>query len=123
MNKKILLVEDDEMIRELYSNEFIQAGFDVSSCSTGEKGLELLEDNQYDIMLLDIMIPGLNGLEVLKAIRKNHKTKDLKVALLTNLGSEKVITQGFELGAVGYLIKSSYNPDQLVQEVRKLIEA
>ena len=121
MKTKILLVEDDQMIRELYVSEFTSAGYEVAACTTGEEALKQLREGHFDIMLLDIMMPGINGLEVLKAIKEDGRFEALKVILLTNLGSEMVIKQGFELGAVGYLIKSSYNPDQIVQEVRKII--
>ncbi len=121
MNKKILLIEDDDFIREMYESELIKNGFEVSACPNGEKGLEVLKMGQFDLVLLDIMLPGINGLEVLKQIKQNPKTKELKVILLTNLGHETVIKQGFELGAISYLIKSAYNPDQIINEVKGFI--
>lgn len=119
---KILLIEDDELIRQLYIAEFNKAGFEVSDFASGEEGLKALQQNQFDIVLLDIMLPGTNGLEILKRIKQDPMTKNTKVVLLTNLGQEFIIKQGFDLGAIGYLIKSAYNPDQLIQEVKNFIE-
>jgi len=118
MKKKILLIEDDELIREMYEGELKKAGFEVSAVTTGEEGLKTLEQETFDLILLDIMLPGINGLEILKQLKQNPKMRNLKVVLLTNLGQETVIKQGFELGATGYLIKAAYNPDQIVQEVK-----
>ncbi len=122
-NKKILLIEDDDFIRDLYASELTRNGFEVSACPNGEKGLEELKRDQFDLLLLDIMLPGINGLEVLKRVKQDPKTKELKVILLTNLGNETVIEQGFGLGATGYLIKSAYNPDQIINEVKGFIDS
>lgn len=122
MEKKILLIEDDELIRQMYASELTKANFKVTEAATGDEGLKALQQNQYDLLLLDIMLPGTNGLEILKQIKQNPQTKNLKVVLLTNLGQEAVIKQGFELGAIGYLIKAAYNPDQIVQEVKNFVE-
>lgn len=122
MKNKILLIEDDDFIRMMYQEELTKSGFDVLVCISAEDGLKVLEQGVFDIVLLDIMLPGMNGLEALKQIRQNPKTKNLKVVLLTNLGQETVIKQGFEMGAVGFLIKSAYNPDQIIKEVKIFIE-
>lgn len=122
MNKKILLIEDDDFIREMYASELTKNGFEVSAFPNGEKGLDVLRMGQFDLVLLDIMLPGISGLEILKQLKQDPKTKQLKVVLLTNLGHETVIKQGFELGAIGYLIKSAYNPDQIINEVKDFIE-
>lgn len=121
MKQKILLVEDDNFIREMYEDELKRNGFEVAAYESGEEGLKALQQNQFDLVLLDIMLPGMNGLEVLKQIRTNPQNKDLKVVILTNLGQEAVIKEGFKMGAIGYLIKSAYNPDQIIQEVKKFI--
>ncbi len=122
MNKKILLIEDDDFIREMYTSELTKNGFEVSACPNGEKGLETLKMNQFDLLLLDIMLPGINGLEVLKQLRQDPKTKELKVILLTNLGQETIIKQGFALGIIGFLIKSAYNPDQIINEIKGFLD-
>lgn len=122
MDKKILLVEDDLLIREMYESELIRAGYSVVACASGEEGVKALQNNHFDLALLDIMLPGINGLEVLKQIKQNPDTKNLKVVLLTNLGHETVIKTGLDLGAVGYLIKSAYTPDQIINEAKSFID-
>ncbi len=120
--KKILVVEDDDFIRDMYYQELTRAGFFVSAAPNGEEGVKLLQQNTFDLVLLDILMPGMNGLEVLKQIKENPQTQNLKVVLLTNLGQEITIKEGFKMGAIGYLLKASYNPDQIVQEVKNFID-
>lgn len=119
---KILLIEDEPFVREMYHDEFTKDGFIIDSFATGKEGLAALSKNQYDLLLLDIMLPDTNGLEVLKQIKQNPATKNTKVILLTNLGQEEIVKQGFNLGADKYLIKMSYNPDQIIQEVKSFLE-
>lgn len=119
---KILLIEDEEFIRDIYTEELKKNGFEVDSTSTGKDGFEKLAQNKYDLLLLDIMLPDTNGLEILKQVKQNPETKNMKVIMLTNLGQDAVIKEGFQLGADKYLIKMSYNPDQIVAEVRNTLE-
>lgn len=120
--KKILVVEDEAFIADLYSRQLTLAGYSVKVASDGLTGLKTLEADQYDLLLLDIMLPGLNGLELLKQWRAKSPQSSMPVLLLTNLGQDAVIKEGFELGAQGYLIKASYTPDQVVNEVRNALD-
>lgn len=119
---RILLVEDEEFIRDLYTGELTKNGLQVDSVGTGKEALEKIAQNKYDLLLLDIMLPDTNGLEILKQVKQNPATKALKTILLTNLGQDAIIKQGFELGADRYLIKMAYNPDQIVSEVKSFLE-
>jgi len=120
-SKKILLVEDEALIRELYARQLTRAGFIVTPVETGELGVESLKKDDYALILLDIMLPGINGLEVLKQLKILKPQTKTVVILLTNLGQETVIKEGFELGAQAYLIKTSYTPDQVVTEVNNAL--
>jgi DNA-binding response OmpR family regulator len=120
--KKILIIEDDQDIRELYSEVLRDAGFDVVEAVDGESGQEKALGGDYDLLLLDIMLPKIDGLEILKAVKGTEAVKDKPVVLLTNLGRESIIKEGFALGADGYLIKSEYDPGQVVQEVERFLE-
>lgn len=120
--KKVLLVEDEDMIRELYARQLNKAGFWVKACPSGESGLEELNKDTFDILLLDIMLPGINGLQVLREFKVKNPSSQMIVILLTNLGQDSVIKEGFELGANAYLIKTAYTPDQIVQEVKNALE-
>lgn len=118
---KILLIEDEPSIRDLYSRQLIKAGYQVDPAEDGNKGLELLKADTYDLLLLDIMLPGINGLQVLREFKTQNPNSQMKVILLTNLGQDTVIKEGFTLGANAYLIKASYTPDQIVTEVNNLL--
>lgn len=122
MNKKILVIEDKAIVREIYQKELMKCGYDVTAVATGEEGLETFKKDKFDAVLLEVMLPGINGIEVLKKIKSDENNKSLAVVLLTNLGQEDVIKEGFDSGATGYLIKSNYNPDQIINEVKSFIE-
>lgn len=119
---KILLIEDEEFLRDIYKRTLDLANLPTDVAVNGQDGLKALENNSYDLILLDIMLPDTNGLEILKQIKDQDKTKNIPVVLLTNLGQETIIKQGYELGALGYLIKSSHNPDEIVSEVKNMLE-
>ena len=118
---KVLLVEDEEFIRDLFKRQLDLSGFATDAFSNGQDGLAAISKNAYDLVLLDIMLPDINGLQILQNIRQNPATKEIAVVLLTNLGQDAVIKQGFELGADGYLVKAAYTPDQIVQEVKNIM--
>lgn len=118
---KVLLVEDEEFIRDLFKRQLDLSGFTTDAFGTGQDGLSAIAKNAYDLVLLDIMLPDINGLQILQNIRQNPSTKNIVVVLLTNLGQDAVIKQGFELGADGYLVKAAYTPDQIVQEVKNIV--
>lgn len=119
--KKILLVEDEDFIRELYVRQLTKAGFQVKYAIDGTSGLETLKTETFDLLLLDIMLPGMNGLQLLREFKTNNPKSPMITILLTNLGQEAVIKEGFELGAQAYLIKASYTPDQVVSEVKNAL--
>lgn len=120
--KKILVVDDEDSVREIYRHEFLNNGYTVVVAQDGEEGLLKAGEEKPDIMLLDIMLPKMSGIEVLRALKENELTKKIPVLLLTNLGEETIIKEGFELGADGYLLKVSYTPSQVVDEVKKFFE-
>jgi two-component system response regulator ResD len=119
--KKILIIEDDQDVRELYSEVLRDEGFAVDEAVDGQSGLAKVLEGQYDLLLLDIMLPKFDGLEVLKTIKQKAEVKGIPVVLLTNLGREAIIKEGFQLGANGYLIKSEHTPEQIVGEVKKFL--
>lgn len=119
--KKILLVEDEDFIRELYVRQLTKEGFEVKSTVDGTTGLNMLKQESFDLLLLDIMLPGMNGLQLLREFKTQNPNSSMITILLTNLGQEAVIKEGFELGAQAYLIKASYTPDQVVTEVKNAL--
>lgn len=119
--KKILLVEDEDFIRDLYVRQLTKAGFQTKFAIDGQSGLNMLAQEPFDLLLLDIMLPGINGLQLLREFKTKNPASKMITILLTNLGQEAVIKEGFELGAQAYLIKASYTPDQVVNEVRNTL--
>ncbi len=119
--KKILLVEDEDFIRDLYFRQLSKEGFVVKAAADGQQGLLALNSEKFDLLLLDIMLPGMNGLQVLREFKTKNPNSTMITILLTNLGQEAVIKEGFELGAQAYLIKASYTPDQVVAEVKNAL--
>ncbi len=120
-SKKILLVEDEDFIRELYVRQLTKEGFQIKSAIDGQSGLNLLNSEPFDLLLLDIMLPGMNGLQLLREFKTKNPNSPMITILLTNLGQETVIKEGFDLGAQAYLIKASYTPNQVVQEVKNAL--
>ena len=119
MAQRILVVEDDQFLRELYNELLRDEGYDVDLAPDGEDGLAKILKGGYDLVLLDIMLPKIDGLEVLRRVKKQTtQTPNGAVVLLTNLGQDSIIKEGFNLGASGYLIKSAMNPDQVLAEVK-----
>jgi len=120
--QKILVIEDDVYTRELYEEVLKEAGFLVETSVDGEEGIVKINEGTFDLVLLDIMMPKLDGLGVLKKLReKPAKGTEPKIVLLTNLAHDPVIKEALILGAGSYLIKSDLNPDQLVEKVKSLL--
>lgn len=122
-NKKILIVEDDQFLREFYQELLSGEGFIIDVASDGEAGLAKIRNYEFDLILLDIMMPKLDGLQVLRELKiRGSKNPNVAIVILTNLGQDTVIKQCFELGAEGYLIKSALNPDQVLVEIRTYLQ-
>ncbi|HLD21465.1 MAG TPA: response regulator [Patescibacteria group bacterium] len=122
MSKKtILLVEDDEMLHTMYTQKFTKEGYTVKSAFNGAEGIELAEQTKPAVILLDIIMPKMDGFVALKKLKKNEVTKDIPVILLTNLGQEEDIRKGKELGATDYFIKANHTPQEVVEKVKEII--
>jgi two-component system alkaline phosphatase synthesis response regulator PhoP len=119
---KILLVEDDSTLIEMYQLKFTEEGWDVVVLSKGNHVLETAQKEKPKIILLDIMLPGLDGFAVLQELKSNAKTKKIPVILLSNLGQDSDIQKGKELGAVDHMIKADFTPAQVVEKVKKYLK-
>lgn len=119
--KKILLIEDEFYIRDLYRMILEKASFEVFLAQDGEEGYKLAQ-NLPDLILLDIMLPKMNGIILLKKFKEEERTKNIPVVILTNLGQEEVIKAAFDSGASGYFLKARLNPDELVKKISIFIE-
>lgn len=112
---KVLCVEDEHFISELYARALRRSGYDVTTMLSGEDGLRAAQSNQYDIILLDLMIPGITGFEVLRRLRAETPDLKAKIIITTNLDQEDDSRAEIEKKADGYLIKAEFTPRQLVK--------
>lgn len=122
MNKKILLVEDEDYIREIYKDELESSGFEVDAFGLGQQGLDAFHKNTYDLVVLDIILPDINGLHILKEIKGDSVKKNVPVLLLTNLAQDIIVKQGLEAGAEAYLEKVTNTPDVIVDKIKSILE-
>ncbi|HEX5797084.1 MAG TPA: response regulator [Candidatus Saccharimonadales bacterium] len=111
---KVLCIEDEEFISELYKRALKKEGYDVRLVKGGAEGLELAKTGEYDIMLLDLMIPDILGIEVLKRLRHEAPNIKTKIIITTNLEQSDEVREEIERQADGYLIKAEITPKQLV---------
>lgn len=122
--KRILIVEDDQFLREFYQELLSTEGYAADVAEDGEIASTKIYQNGYDLVLLDIMLPKKDGLQVLKDIHAvPPKTKLGKVVMLTNLGQDAIIKEAFNMGAAGYIIKSALNPDQVLNEIHNYLKS
>lgn len=116
--KKILIVEDDNFIADLYERELKNDGFEVTIARDGMEGEVKARQMKPDLILLDIMLPHRNGIDLLKILKSDPVTKGFKILVLSNLGQEEAIKKTLDMGAEGYLIKSSYTPKEVLNEIK-----
>ena len=112
--RKILIVEDDEALLNLYDKKFANCGFDVIRAEDGEIGVNKAKEERPDVILLDIMLPVMNGFEVLKVLRKENILDNTPVVILSNYGETQNVTEGLVSGAVEYLIKVEHTPEEVL---------
>ena len=122
MTKKILCIEDEQFIAELYGRALKKAGYEVTIEEDGRKGLTLGQSGQYDIVLLDLMLPSLSGLNILKTLRNQKLSPAFrgKIVITTNLAERKSTQMEIEKQADGYLIKAAITPRQLVEFLSRI---
>lgn len=125
MKKTILFVEDDIATIDVYKTALEAAGFDVDPMLLGEEAIRKIKEieegeaKKPDLILLDLLLPDMNGIEVLEELKKHEKTKDVPVLILTNYSSEELEKRGLSLKAEKYLLKTDYPPSKLVELVKK----
>ncbi len=119
----VLLVEDDEFLAELYATKLNLEGFEVLAATDGKKGLKLAQTRRPDLVLLDIVLPKLDGFEVLRALKADPATKAIPVILLTNLSQKEEVQRGLELGASDYLIKAHFMPTEVIKKIKAIVRA
>jgi DNA-binding response OmpR family regulator len=119
--KKILLVEDDPFLVDIYNTKLSSSGFKVEVANDGKECIDKLNEFNPDLVILDIVLPNMDGWEVLNQIRSNDKFKNLKVVILSNLGQKTEVERGLNLGVTKYFIKAHYTPGEIIEEIKKII--
>ncbi|OHA07202.1 MAG: hypothetical protein A2934_03370 [Candidatus Sungbacteria bacterium RIFCSPLOWO2_01_FULL_47_10] len=119
---KVLIVDDDQFISEMYVLKFKEAGFDVHTAGDGQTAIESITKNTPDVVLLDIILPNMDGFDILKSLAENDILKKTKVILLSNLGEKKDIEKGLSLGAIDYVVKAHFTPSEVVQKIEGILE-
>jgi DNA-binding response OmpR family regulator len=118
---RILVVEDDEFLRELIVGKLKREGFHVSEAINGKAGLQKMKEDMPQLVLLDLILPGFNGFEVLSHIQGDPSIANIPVVVLSNLGQKEDIDRARELGAKGYLVKAQFTPSEIVEKVRAFL--
>lgn len=118
----IVLIEDDQFLRNLISEKLVHEGFLVRSAIDGEEGLRLVAEGPTALILLDLILPGIDGFEVLKRIKQHREMANIPVMVLSNLGQHEDIERAKELGAVDFLIKANFTPGEVVEKIKKVLQ-
>ena len=119
--EKIIIVEDDPMISEIYQRKFSSSGFEVFTCDSGEQALALAKKNSADMILLDLLMPKMDGFEVIRNLRGGGYDEDIKIIVFSNFSQREDREKALKLGANGFIVKSEYSPSQLVEEVKRIL--
>jgi len=122
-NLKVLIIEDDNFLLSMYAAKFEAENFSVYIAEDGEKGIKQVKEKKPDAILLDIIMPGIDGYQVLKTLKEDEDTKDVPVVILTNLNQKDEVRKGLDMGADDYLIKAHFMPSEVVDKIKKLIES
>lgn len=118
-NPKIVLAEDDRILSKVIYEELTEGGFEVKQVFDGKESLTVISAERPSLVLLDILMPSMNGFEVLQQLKKSPATKDIPVIMLTMLGSDDDIKKGFQLGANDYIVKSQHAVSEIVEKVKE----
>lgn len=120
--KKILIIEDDLILVQMYEIKFKHAGFEVETAFDGEQGMEKIRILKPDLVLLDILIPKLNGKELFERVKLDPELKDIRIAILTNIDSPQDRSEFMRKGAEAFFVKTSMTPAQVVEQVELLLK-
>ena len=117
----ILLIEDDKFLRELLVRKLETVGFKVSTAVDGREALKKVKEELPELVLLDLVLPGVDGFDILKEIKEDSATSKIPVIILSNLGQREEVERGLELGANDYLIKTHFTPDEIITKITDVL--
>lgn len=122
MPKKILVVEDDKFLRELIIRGLKKEGFEVVQAIDGEEGIKKIEEERPDLVLLDLMLPGIDGFAVLEQAKNDPNLALIPIIILSNLGQKDDLDRGLELGAIDFLVKAHFTPGEIIAKIKTVLE-
>jgi CheY-like chemotaxis protein len=120
--KKVLIVEDDIFVAEVYSTKLLEMGHEIQIARNGQEGLAILEKSVPDLILLDIIMPIMDGIEMLAEVKKKDEWKNIPIILLTNIGEKESIQKVKSLGVEDYLIKSHFTPAEVIEKINNILK-
>jgi DNA-binding response OmpR family regulator len=120
--KKILIVEDDNLLSEMLAKKFIGENALIGHAANGEDAISMIKLNKYDLILLDLLLPKVNGFEVMEAINLDESTKGIPVIILSNLGQKADVERGVKLGVKMFLVKAVLSLDEIVDAAEKVLK-
>ena len=118
---KVLIVEDDDFLLKMYSSKLELEDFKTLTAVTGTQGLKLAQKERPDLILLDLILPEMDGFQILQALKADQETKDIPVLVLTNYAQKENIDRCLDLGAVDYLIKAHFIPSEVVKKIKQIL--
>lgn len=121
MAKKILIIEDEEIMINLLQRKLKEEGYDIALANNGKDGVEMMEKENPQLILLDIIMPKMGGLEVMEKMQESEKLKKIPVIIISNSGQPVEIDRARELGAKDWLVKTEFDPQEVVDKVKKQI--
>lgn len=119
---KILIIDDDPFLLDMYVLKFKEQRYVLETASNGKEGLEKAKTFLPDLVLLDVVMPGMDGFEILRELKKDESSRPLKVVLLTNLGQKEDVERGLQLGANDYIIKAHFTPGEVLAKVKEILK-
>lgn len=119
--KNILIIEDDAFLKDLESKKLASTGYKISTAGTMEELTKVLKEGNPDIILLDLMLPGVDGFEILKSLKASEATRPIPVLVFSNLTNDEEISRARELGAKEFYIKSNFTLDEIAQKIESII--
>ncbi|MSU54750.1 MAG: response regulator [Candidatus Staskawiczbacteria bacterium] len=122
MPKKILLIEDEDMLRELITKRLTIGGYEIIQSTDGISGLKAAQEQRPDLVLLDIVLPGIDGFEVLEKIKNDASLSRMPVVMLSNLSQKNDIEKALKLGAVDYFIKINFTSEEVLEKIKNILK-
>lgn len=119
---KVLIIDDDDFLLDIYSTKFKESGFEVELAKNGKDVEEKAKELNPDLILLDLVMPNVDGFEILKLLKKTGVAPNARIAILSNLDQKEDIDKGLSLGADDYIIKADFTPSEVVERAKKLLE-